>query len=81
MLGRVVSLPSKLVFDEMINYYLSRGKKELVDHFIMFLNVKSLSLFYEDAIEVCSQNKMYKALAYVCSTHEDFISPLNNLLA
>lgn len=47
----------------------------------MFLNVTSLSLFYEDAIEVCSQNKMYKALAYVCSTHDDFISPLNNLLA
>lgn len=38
------------------------------------------SLFYEVAIEVCSENKLYRALAYVCSTHGDFISPLNKLL-
>ncbi len=63
-----------------MEFYLSKGNKELVDHFIMFISVDSLSLFYEDAVEVCSQNKLYKSLAYVCSTHKDFISPLNILL-
>jgi len=63
-----------------MEHFLSRGKKELIDHFIMFISVDSLSLFYEDAVEVCSQNKLYKSLAYVCSTHKDFISPLNILI-
>lgn len=46
----------------------------------MFLNVETLSMFYEEAITICSQNKLYKALTYVCSTHQDFISPLTRLL-
>jgi CYTH domain-containing protein len=46
----------------------------------MFLSVESLDLFYEDAIALCSENKLYKSLAYVCSTHEDFVPPLTNLL-
>ena len=46
----------------------------------MFLNVKTLSLFYEEAISICSQNKLYKALSYVCSTHGDYVSPLTRML-
>jgi hypothetical protein len=38
------------------------------------------SVFYEEAIQICTENKLYRALAYVCSTHGDFISPLNKLL-
>jgi len=80
MQGRVSSIPSKNIFDEVMEYYLYRGKKELIDHFIMFISVESLNLFYEDAVEVCSQNKLYKSLVYVCATHKDFISPLNILI-
>jgi Golgi CORVET complex core vacuolar protein 8 len=39
------------------------------------------SVFYEEAIQTCTENKLYRALAYVCSTHGDFISPLNKLLS
>jgi hypothetical protein len=46
----------------------------------MFLDVETVSMFYEEAISICSINKLYKSLAYVCSTHGDYISPLTGLL-
>ena len=60
--------------------YLPLNKREVIDNFIMFLDVKTLSMFYEDAISICSENKLYKALSYVCSTHGDYIPPLTSLL-
>jgi hypothetical protein len=50
----------------------------MVDSLIMGLDVSSV--FFEEAIQICTENKLYRALAYVCSTHGDFISPLNKLL-
>lgn len=46
----------------------------------MFLDVETVSMFYEEAISLCSINKLYRSLAYVCSTHGDYISPLTGLL-
>ena len=63
-----------------MNYYIPLNNRELVDNLIMFLNIDTLSMFYEDAIDICSQNKLYKSLSYVCATHEDYIPPLTSLL-
>lgn len=38
------------------------------------------SIFYAEAIEICDKNKLYRALAYVCSTHGEYVPPLNKLL-
>lgn len=54
------------------------GKKPLLETLVMSLEVDSL--YYEEALDLCSSNKLYRALAYVCSTHSDYISPLNKLL-
>ena len=29
---------------------------------------------------MCEQNKLYRALAYVCSTHGEYVPPLNKVL-
>lgn len=63
-----------------MDYYLPQNKRELVDNLIMFLDVETLDMFYEQAIDICSQNKLYRALAYVCSTHKDYVPPLTSLL-
>ena len=46
----------------------------------MFLNTETLSMFYEEAIDICSENKLFKSLAYVCANHEDYVPPLTCLL-
>lgn len=46
--GQLTRLYSKELFREIVDYFLRRGKKLLVDSLVMGLEVSSL--FYEDAI-------------------------------
>lgn len=65
--GLLTRIPTLDLFNEITGYFLKQGKKALVDNLIISLEIESL--FYTEAIEICDSNKLYRSLAYVCSTH------------
>ena len=76
--GLLTRIPTLDLFKEITAYFLKQGKKALVDNLIISLEIDSL--FYTEAIEICDSNKLYRSLAYVCSTHGEYVPPLNKLL-
>lgn len=37
-------------------------------------------IYFEDIVEICTREKLFESLSYICSVNGDFISPANKII-
>lgn len=63
------------VLQNVVNYFKSKGKIELIQRLIVSLDLKKINSF--PLINLCLELHFFKALIYICTIYnQDFMTPL-----